>query len=99
MKHYIRPFIVAVVILTALSFMMLCPRAQEKSKEIAATKPSTVDVPFSPSDAIEINKLRVIREDTDRKIGEILTSYGGEGEVLLDGKGNYIGIRKTVKKP
>lgn len=72
--------------------------SQEKPKDIAV-KPATVDVPFTASDAVEINKLRVIREDADRKIGEILTSYGGEGEVLLDKHGNYVGIRRTEKKP
>lgn len=88
----------AMVIVLIFGLCLMVSLAQEKPKDIPV-KPATVDVPFSASDAVEINKLRVLREDTDRKISEILTTYGGEGEVLLDGHGNYVGIRKTVKKP
>lgn len=98
MKRYRKTALAVLVVFILGTGTLLRSMAQEKPKDIAV-KPATIDVPFSASDAVEINKLRILREDTDRKISEILTTYGGEGEVLLDKHGNYIGIRKVEKKP
>lgn len=108
MKRYRKTALLILAVFILGSGALLRSMAQEKPKgpgtfpmAVDGLKPplKTIDVPFSPSDAVEINKLRVLREDTDRKISEILTTYGGEGEVLLDKHGNYVGIRKTEKKP
>lgn len=98
MKRYRKTALAVLVVFILGTGTLLRSLAQEKPKDIAV-KPATVDVPFSASDAVEINKLRIVREDTDRKISEILTTYGGEGEVLLDKHGNYVGVRRTEKKP
>lgn len=98
MKKYRKTALAVLVVFILATGALWQSMAQEKPKDIAV-KPATIDVPFSASDAVEINKLRVLREDTDRKISEILTTYGGEGEVLLDKHGNYVGVRRTEKKP
>lgn len=98
MKRYRKTALAVLVVFILGTGALWVSMAQEKPRDIAV-KPATIDVPFSASDAVEINKLRVLREDTDRKISEILTTYGGEGEVLLDKHGNYVGVRRTEKKP
>lgn len=82
------------------SFTLLRSMAQEKPKDIAV-KPATVDVPFSASDAVEINKLRAVSEEASAKMWAIINTYGESGEVLVDAHKNYIGVRKAAetKKP
>lgn len=103
MKRYRKTALAVLVVFILATGALWQSMAQEKLKDVATaeikTPPKTIDVPFSASDAVEINKLRILREDTDRKISEILTTYGGEGEVLLDSHGNYVGVRRTEKKP
>lgn len=73
-------------------------KAQEKPKDIAV-KPATIDVPFSPGDAVEFNRYWAIMQDANSHLTEILNNYGGlGGDMITDKKGIIIGVRKLDSK-
>lgn len=95
-----KTFLASFVLFILMAGIVLRSTAQEKPKEIAATKP--VEVQFSPSDAIRISKLRATIQEANSQIMTILGTYniGSDGEFISDKEGNWIGVRKAEpKKP